>query len=78
MYEVYFNEIHKRGLPEMNSCMTGFIQYKPTNNIMNTLKKINAPPNKKVWSFEELFSDDSWTMAWKFWFIFIIKTQLSY
>ena len=48
MYEVNFNEIYKRGLPEMNSCMTGFIQYKPTNNIMNTLKKINAPPNKKV------------------------------
>ena len=39
---------HKRGLPDMNSCITGFIQYKPTNNITEKLKKIKTPPNKKV------------------------------
>ena len=50
----------------MNSCITGFIQYKPTNNITNKLKQIKAPPNKKVLSFEELSSVDSCTIAWKF------------
>ena len=40
----------------MNSCITGFIQYKHTNNITSKLKKSKAPPNKKVWSFEELFN----------------------
>ena len=50
----------------MNSCITGFIQYKPTNNITNKFKKIKAPPNKKVGSFEELSSAVSSTIAWKF------------
>ena len=59
MYQQISNEFHKRGLPDMNSCITGFIQYKPTNNITNKLKKSKAPPNKKVWSFEELSSLDS-------------------
>ncbi len=55
----FTNDYYKRGLPDMNSCITGFIQYKPTNNITNKLKKIKAPPNKKVLSFEELSSADS-------------------
>ena len=59
MYGNLFDESYKRALPEMNSCITGFIQYKPTNNIMKTLKKISAPPNKKVCSFEELSSVES-------------------
>ena len=62
----------------MNSCITGFIQYKPTNNIINKLKKSKAPPNKKVWLFEELSSVASLTIAWKFWFIFRNKTWPSY
>ena len=45
---------------------------------MNRLKKSSAPPNKKDCSFEELSSADSWTMAWKFWFIFQYKTKPSY
>ena len=53
------DDYYKRGLPEMNSCITGFIQYKPTNNITNILKKTKAPPNKNVLSFEELSSVDS-------------------
>ena len=53
------DDCYKSGLPDRNSCTTGFIQYKPTNNITNTLKKIKAPPNKKVLSFEELSSVDS-------------------
>tara|TARA_B100000965_G_scaffold295670_1_gene253852 strand:+ start:3236 stop:3475 length:240 start_codon:yes stop_codon:yes gene_type:complete len=40
--------VYKRGLPEMNSCISGFIQYIPTNIITDKLKKSNAPPNKKV------------------------------
>ena len=50
---------YKRGLPDRNSCICGFIQYKPTNNITNKLKKRRAPPSKKVWSFEELSFADS-------------------
>ena len=59
MYEVIQEDSYKRGLPDMNSCITGFIQYKPTNNITNRLKKTKAPLNKKVWSLEELSSVDS-------------------
>ena len=59
----FTNDYYKRGLPDMNSCITGFIQYKPTNNIINKLKKSNAPPNKKVWLFEELSSVASLTIA---------------
>ena len=57
------NNYHKRGLPDRNSCITGFIQYKPTNNITNKLKKTKAPPNKKVLSFEELSSVDACTIV---------------
>ena len=57
------NDYHKRGLPDMNSCITGFIQYMPTNNITNKLKKTKAPPSKKVLPFEELSSVDSCTIA---------------
>ena len=49
-----------------------------TINITNKLKNTKAPLSKKVWSFEELSSDVSWTIAWIFWFIFYIKTNLSY
>ena len=63
MYEKIFGDFYRSGCPEINSCITGFIQYKPTNNITNKLKKSKAPPNKKVWSFEELSSAVSWTMA---------------
>ena len=62
----------------MNSCITGFIQYKPTNNITNKLNKSKAPPNKNGWVLDELFSVESWTNAWKFWFIFQYKIWLSY
>ena len=78
MQEELPNVSYKRGLPEINSCITGFIQYKPTNNMTNKLKIIKAPPSKKVWSFELLSSVDFWRMAWKFWFIFCYKTRLSY
>ena len=47
----------------MNSCITGFIQYNPTNNITDKLTKIKAPPNKNVWPFEELSSDVLGTIA---------------
>ena len=50
---------YKRGLPDINSCISGFIQYKLTNSITNKLKKIKAPPNKKVLPFEELSSINS-------------------
>ncbi len=50
----------------MYSCITGFIQYKHTNSITNKLKNSKAPPNKKVWSFEELSSAAALTIAWKF------------
>ncbi len=50
------NGYYKRGLPEINSCITGFIQYRPTNNMTNTLKTIKTPPSKKVCSFEVLSS----------------------
>ena len=43
---------HKRGLPDINSCIAGFIQYKPTKNITDKLKKTKAPPSKKVWSLK--------------------------
>ena len=59
MQEKLFGDSYRSGCPEMNSCITGLIQYKPTNNITNKLKQINAPPNKKVWSFEELSSSVS-------------------
>ena len=59
MYGSTSNDSYKRGLPDMNSCITGFIQYKPTNNITNRLKKTRAPLKKKVWSLEELSSVDS-------------------
>ena len=72
------DNFYKRGLPDRNSWTTGFIQYKPTNNITNKLKKIKAPPNKKVLSFEVLSSVDSWTIAVKFWFIFKDKTCKDY
>jgi len=62
----------------MNSCITGFIQYNPTNNIINILKNTKAPPNNKVWSFEELSFVASWIMAWKFWFILSKNTKLNY
>ena len=48
MQEELPNAYYKRGLPEINSCITGFIQYKPTNNMTNKLKNIKAPPSKKV------------------------------
>tara|TARA_B100001113_G_scaffold326397_1_gene299274 strand:+ start:401 stop:592 length:192 start_codon:yes stop_codon:yes gene_type:complete len=63
MYQQISNGFHKRGLPDMNSCITGFIQYKPTNNITNKFKRSKAPPNKKLRSFEELSSDVSSTTA---------------
>ena len=66
MYVLSFYGLYKRGLPEMNSCNTGLIQYKPTNNITKRLKKSNAPPNKNVCSFEELSSAVSCTKACKF------------
>jgi len=47
----------------MNSCITGFIQYMLTKIIKHKLKKIKAPPNKKVLSLEELSSVDSRTSA---------------
>ena len=56
MQEELPNVSYKRGLPEINSCITGFIQYKPTNNMTNKLKNIKTPPNKKVWSLEVLSS----------------------
>ena len=62
MKELKF-DYYKRGLPDINSCITGFIQYKLTNNMTNKLKKIKAPPNKKVLKFEELSSIDSCTIA---------------
>ena len=70
MYEKVLKGFQRRGLPEMNSCITGFIQYSPTKNITNKLTKSNAPPNKNVWSFEELTSEVLETIACKFWFIF--------
>ena len=57
----------------MNSCITGFIQYKPTDIITSKLNKSKAPLNIKVWSPEELFLEDSWTNAWKFIFQFITR-----
>ena len=57
------DDYYKRGWPDINSCITGFIQYMLTNIIKNKLKKINAPPNKKVLSLEELSSLDSLTTA---------------
>jgi len=58
------DDSYKRGLPDMNSCITGFIQYAPTDIITSKLKKSNALANKKVWSSEELSFFDSWTNAW--------------
>ncbi len=78
MQEIIFDVAYKRGLPEMNSCITGFIQYKPTNVITNKLTKSKAPPNKKVWSLEGLSSVDCWTIAWKFWFICRFDTLTRY
>ena len=66
MYEGITCGNHRRGLPEINSCITGFIQYNPTNNIKVRLKKISAPLNKNVCSPEELSSVDCGTIAWKF------------
>ena len=53
------DDSYRRGLPDINSCITGFIQYIPTKSITNKLKKTRAPPSRKVWSFEELSSCDS-------------------
>ena len=57
------DDYYKRGWPDMNSCITGFIQYMLTKIIKHKLKKIKAPPNKKVLSLEELSSVDSRTSA---------------